>query len=155
MNRIRTFPSLLCLGFLAFSATSLRANIFALFPAPTPSGVQGSTMAWRMTMIRNDGLAHSVYSLAPLTAQIQIYSLSTGRLVTTVTSGPRGRFQVSLRPGQYRLVPKKQYLDPNIDPQPGDLAPYAPRYQAAPVIIRVLPGSYKRVQFEYHLNQAV
>ena len=154
MNRIRTFASVLCLGFLAFSAAPLRADSFAVFPHPARSGVQGSTMVWQFKMIPIDGVAHALYFLAPFPAQIQIYCVRTGRLVTSVSTGSTGEFKVSLRPGEYRLVPKTQYLNPNIDPQPGDVAPYLPKYQAPPVIIRVLPNSYQRVQIEYRLNQA-
>ena len=112
-------------------------------------------MVWQWERIPIDGLWHAVYYLAPFPAQIQIYAARTGRLVTTVTTDSNGRFKVPLRPGEYRLVPRTKYLNPNLDPQPGDLEPPTPRYQAAPVIIRVTPYGYKRVQIEYHFNQAV
>ena len=141
MSRFRSWVVLVSLLGMALIAA----------PVEAASGVKGTTMVWQYQPIPIDGLTHYVGALVPLVAQIEVYSVRTGRIVTTAVSDTQGRFRVPLRPGRYRLLPKTIYFGPHS----GDLAPIVPRLEAAPLTIRVLPGSFKKVQIIYHLNTAV
>jgi hypothetical protein len=79
------------------------------------SGISGQTLvhdgfavkvfAGQMGSTNTPRIVGSAGSIDPFRASLRVYSVGSGRLVTTITTGAEGRFRVRLRPGFYRVVP--------------------------------------------------
>jgi len=97
-------------------------------PVP-PSGIRGSVL---ICPGAPDPEATAEPCTTPYRAQLAILD-GDGNVVTRVTSGDDGRFQLDLAPGEYTLAP-----------QNGDPYPTAP---SQPVI--VVAGQYTEIQVNY------
>lgn len=101
--------------------------------SPTaPSGIRGTVFLGPTCPGPVDPNATDEPCVTPYSAQLAILD-ADGKVVTHVTSGADGRFQVDLPPGDYTVAP-----------QNGDPVPTAP---SQPVSVE--PGKYTEVQVNY------
>ena len=97
-----------------------------------PSGIRGSVLLGPTCPGPVDPSATQQPCVTPYSAQLAILD-EDGKVVTRVTSGADGRFQVDLVPGEYTLAP-----------QNGDPFPTAPSQP-----VTVTAGQYVEVQVNY------
>jgi hypothetical protein len=101
--------------------------------SPTaPSGIRGTVFLGPTCPGPVDPSATDEPCVTPYTAQLAILD-ADGKVVTRVTSGADGTFQVDLPPGDYTVAP-----------QNGDPVPSAP---SQPVSVE--PGKYTEIQVNY------
>ncbi len=99
--------------------------------APSDSGVEGVVLLGPTCPVEQLG---SPCPDRPMAAEIKV--TQNGEVVTSVRSGPGGRFKVALAPGDYVLVP--------VGPNPNGL-PFA---RPAPVIVRAHAFTDVKVMFD-------
>jgi hypothetical protein len=101
--------------------------------SPTaPSGIRGTVFLGPTCPGPVDPSATDEPCVTPYSAQLAILD-ADGKVVTRVTSGADGTFQVDLPPGDYTVAP-----------QNGDPVPSAP---SQPVSVE--PGKYTEIQVNY------
>lgn len=83
---------------------------------------------------------------SPFYASLRVYAAGSGRLVTTITTDSAGRFQVSLRPGNYQVVPDTMAQGRVLGPGEIVIGSYE---TAAPVSIRVPPHRFAPLTITY------
>jgi hypothetical protein len=97
-----------------------------------PSGIRGSVLLGPTCPGPVDPNETGEPCVTPYSAQLAILD-SEGKVVTRVTSGADGRFQVDLPPGDYTVAP-----------QNGDPVPTAPSQP-----VKVEAGRYTEIQINY------
>ncbi len=98
-------------------------------PSTAASGIRGTILLGPTCPVQQPGASPC---LTPYAATIVVTD-SDDRPVARTTAGPDGRFQVSLPPGEYVVLP-----------QPGNPFP-----QAQPLDVTVVPGQFADVQINY------
>jgi hypothetical protein len=118
-----------------------------------PSPAQGGTLTAGIAgqTLVHDGRVFNIVtgqigSTTPFHASHRVYSVGSGRLVTTITTGADGRFRVALRPGFYRLVPDTMWRGRVL--QAGEVV--IGSYESArPVTVRVRSRSFAPLTITY------
>jgi hypothetical protein len=118
-------------GLLAASCTAVQSG-----PAPTetrPSGIRGSVILGPTCATGESPGAHEpVPCLTPYAAELAILD-ADNKVVTRLTAGGDGRFEVSVPPGEYVVAP-----------QSGDPFPIA-----QPVTVVVGAGEFAQIEINY------
>jgi hypothetical protein len=94
-----------------------------------PSGIRGTVLLGPTCPVEREDMPPCV---TPYAATLAILN-SENAVVTRVNSGPDGRFEVSLPPGDYVIAPES-----------GDPYPIA-----QPLSVTVTPGQYEEVEINY------
>ena len=112
--------------------------------SPRDSGIRGRTFVHDPRVF--NFLTGQSGSITPFQASIRVYSLRPNRLVTTISTGADGRFQVQLRPGLYRLEPDTMWHGRVLQPDEIVIGSYE---AAHPVTIEVRPHRFAPLTITY------